>query len=411
MDAKTRGGWVIHHAQKIKKVSGFHRFLNIQNAGTCGIFLAALAGTQKATITKEKAIIIASNAGLSPIDLDFAINELKNKNLIDTSRDKNEVHLVGLTQQAVLTHVGNIYGSLESNDEDEIAITIAEIASNKPIIKNTIKEEIQDTKNIPALKMTSILDASEKVGFFDKQEVDAESLYFNGNLFRRDYVIKAKKILDALTPEEAGKLNSLLELIIISPCILMSEAQQIAGIQLFNKLSSIGMFDISEISNARGKTQYVTRPAAYSKYGTANDDPLDDAKALVTSLTYGMNQSTRGRGKIMDISALMGKLINGGAVGPATAIGQDYTCLELKNVVKTEEQGNGMYTMRLLKTDVGELALQAINSGDISQHSLESFNSASISDFSGPENQRVNLRKSLPVCQADVIEMLRAVRG
>lgn len=411
MDVNSRGGWIIHHAQKTKKVSCGNRFSNIQHAGTCGILLAALAGTQEATLSKEKAKTIGANAGLSTIEFNFAVAELKTKNLLDTTKDSSEIHLLGSTQLSVLSHTSSLYDSLEKSVEDDIAILIAESASNKPIRAARIKEAIQDRNKLTSDKVNSILCAAEEVGFFDKEQLGDDSLYFNGNLFRRDYVTKASKILDALTPDDARRMKELLATLQATPCVLLTEAHSIVGETLFKKLISIGLFDVSEISNPFGKTYYVSRPAAYSKYGTANDDPLDDAKALVTSLTYGMNQSTRNRGRIMDITALMGKLIDGGSVGPATAIGQDYTCLELKNVVKTERQSNGMYSMKLLKRDIGQLALQAIKSGDISPHSLQSFNSASISAFSGPEHQRVEARNSLSTDQSAVMEMLRSVRG
>lgn len=373
--------------------------------------MAALAGTQESTLSKDKATAIGANAGLSTIEFNYAISELKAKNLLDTTKDSSEIHLLGSTQLSVLSHTSSLYDTLEKSVEDDIAISIAESASNKPIRAARIKEAIQDKKKLTSDKVNSILRAAEQAGFFDKEQLGDDSLYFNGNLFRRDYLTKASKVLDALTPDDARRMSELLATLQATPCVLLTEAHSIVGEPLFKKLISIGLFDVSEISNPFGKTYYVSRPAAYSKYGTANDDPLDDAKALVTSLTYGMNQSTRNRGRIIDITALMGKLIDGGSVGPATAIGQDYTCLELKNVVKTERQSNGMYSMKLLKRDIGQLALQAIKSGDISPHSLQSFNSASISAFSGPENQRVEARDSLSTDQSAVMEMLRSVRG
>ena len=55
------------------------------------------------------------------------------------------------------------------------------------------------------------------------------------------------------------------------------------------------------------------------------DDAFDLAKALVSALFYGMTQSRAGRGRIEVIGLLLRKLIGGGHVGPATAIGEDYS--------------------------------------------------------------------------------------
>ena len=44
--------------------------------------------------------------------------------------------------------------------------------------------------------------------------------------------------------------------------------------------------------------------------------------------------------------------------------------------------------LKLLKKEVGQLALQAIRQGDVSEHSLQSLPSAAITKFSGPEDSR-----------------------
>ena len=147
--------------------------------------------------------------------------------------------------------------------------------------------------------------------------------------------------------------------------------KQVLGEDLFVKLHSIGMFDVSVVGNESGKNYFVTRPAAFSKFtDTIADDALDLAKAFVASLTYGMTQSGYYRGRIQMISALMGRLIAGGSVGPAAAIGCDYQALELKGVVQVTPAHSGMFTMRLLKPDVGRLALAVIADGDITAESV-----------------------------------------
>ena len=49
--------------------------------------------------------------------------------------------------------------------------------------------------------------------------------------------------------------------------------------------------------------------------------------------------------------------------------------------------------MKLLKREIGELALEIFNSFDASQHSLENLPSAAINRYSGPEVNRMNYRK------------------
>ena len=120
------------------------------------------------------------------------------------------------------------------------------------------------------------------------------------------------------------------------------------------------------------------------------------AKLFVTSLTFGMTKSHSYRGKITMIQRLMEKLIDGEWVGPATAIGNDYKVLELRGVIQVEVslEYSNRYNMKLLKKDVGELALKVINDGDISTEALMSIPTASITNYIAPEQNRTYERKS-----------------
>ncbi len=63
--------------------------------------------------------------------------------------------------------------------------------------------------------------------------------------------------------------------------------------------------------------------------------------------------------------ALLRALIAGREVGKngVRAIGEDYRELEARQVVKVTPRGNERYTMKLLKRDVGELALTIVRGG------------------------------------------------
>jgi hypothetical protein len=93
------------------------------------------------------------------------------------------------------------------------------------------------------------------------------------------------------------------------------------------------------------------------------------------------------------IKALMRKLIDGQWVGSATAIGHDYKVLEMKGVVQVRPADSGRFDMRLLKKDVGKLALEVITEGEASTHSLLRLPSASATMYHRPEDNRVIIRK------------------
>ena len=165
---------------------------------------------------------------------------------------------------------------------------------------------------------------------------------------------------------------------------------------MFKDLQAIGLYDVNTVSNETGNFQFVTKPSAFARFGNASvEDAFDLAKIFVASLTFGMTQSQAQRGRITMISKLLQKLIDGDWIGPATAIGQDYKVLEMRGViqVKLSSQHSDRFRMKLLKKDVGELALKVIESGDISTETILSLPGASIISYVGPEHNRVYERK------------------
>jgi len=176
------------------------------------------------------------------------------------------------------------------------------------------------------------------------------------------------------------------------------------------------MYDFNDVSNNMETKTFVTKPSAFSKYGNPfEEDALDLAKAFVSSLYYGINFSTSGRGKITMLKALMNKLIIGYEVGPATAIGQDYQLLEYKRVIKLRRVPNtSMFYMKLLKRDVGELAMQVLEFGDATEQTVVSASiySGSVVNYVGPEKKRFNTRKKQnDQSKKSVQETLRTFRN
>jgi hypothetical protein len=123
-----------------------------------------------------------------------------------------------------------------------------------------------------------------------------------------------------------------------------------------------------------------------------------------------MSQSSSSRGRIWSIDLLLGKLINGGTVGPATAIGNDYRALELERVVKTERIGY-RFTMRLLKREVGIIARDVLMGRNAAASALEMLPSAGMRSYTSPEEARVRLRKSQSASsKSQTRSLLSAVR-
>jgi len=243
--------------------------------------------------------------------------------------------------------------------------------------------------------------------------VDGNKMLFNGNLFKSDSIQKAKKILDTLSTQEQKALKIIDQEIEKNGVIPFDKAEKIAGRILLEKVQSIGMYEFSKVSNNAETKLFITKPESFSKFGNPFvEDALDLAKAFVASLSYGINYSSSKRGRIDWLFYLLRKLIAGGTVGPAPAIGHDYKYLEVKRVVQIIPEGNGYYSMRLLKREVGELALQVMQQGDTTESSLLT-SSSNISAYDGPEKTRRETRRKRQVKKSDaeVANLIRTFRS
>ncbi len=394
MDKKTSGAWIIHHTHKLQGVRlATPDYEQIGFAGKCGILLNALAGSAESTLTSDRVAALAKANGISArLELPAILDELQGQRLID--KDASGVAVLGLTTAQTLEHTAEIFDAASPGPCEKVAIDLAEKASDLPVVKDDAAEYVSDTYHIPNLETGDILQQCEQIGFFDSEDVSGESVYFNGNLFRREDINKANAILHSLNSDDERRVVELTERLKASGCMAKSEAIGVLGNELYSKMCSIGFIDENSIGNEAGTFSFVTRPAAFSKFtNSAADDAFDLAKAFVTSLTYGMTSSPYGRGRIRMIEALMRKLINGSSVGPATAIGQDYKVLEMKGVVEVRPAGDGRFYMRLLKREVGQLALTVITEGEAGGSSLLEMPGVSATRYDGPEINRSVVRK------------------
>lgn len=407
MEKNTEGAWIVHHANKLQAVSGEIEFQELDFAGKCGVLLSALAADSQTTLASKKVEAIAKGAKLNIYtDLPAILQKLQAQHLIESS--SNGVEVLGLTTSAVLGHTSDIFRSTNPSETQLAALAISEETSRAPILDADLKKWTSDTFRLAKGDTSNLLDSAATIGFIDSQPLDAQSrLFFNGNLFRVENAKKIEAILTSLSQVDKANMSELEAVLVKRGCVEEVEAKKILGPTLFDKLHSIGVFDINSVNNDKETTFYVTRPGAFGKYGnTMAADALDLAKAFVASLTYGMTKSAHGRGKIQMINLLMNKLIRGETLNPSTAAGQDYRILELKGVVEVLPASQGMFRMRLLKKEVGEHAKQILLSGDASAASLPSLPGASLVNYAGPEENRAVKRKRMKQLDKDAATSL-----
>lgn len=419
MDKKTKGSWLIHHTNKLQGVTNQSGYESTFLAGKAGILLSAISADRQITVNNDRLEVLAKAANINTMfELPKLIDVLHKQELIDKST--NGISVLGVTTATTLQHTSDIFDALAPKQHEAAAIILAERASITPVLVDDVSEEIADIYKISTSDLKQLISDAENVGFVDAEKLnDKETILFNGNLFRRDTTQKIKLVLDSLSSTDQAKLTGLTETLKKSACITVEWARTQLGDNLFQKVTAIGLFDINVVSNSTEDVGFLTLPSAFSKFSDSMvDDAFDLAKAFVSSITYGMTKSTYARGQIQMVDVLLSALVRGDSVGPVRAIAEDYKVLELKGVVEVKygtKKGRSGPMLTLLKKEVGELALQAIRQGDVSEHSLTAFPSATVTMFKGPEHNREKIRRKQasvnPKATNDMLTILRTGGG
>lgn len=419
MDKKTKGSWLIHHTNKLQGVTNQTGYEKTFLAGKAGILLSAISSHNQVTVNNDRLTVLAKAANINTtFELPKLIEVLQQQQLIDTAG--GGIAVLGVTTAKTLQHTSDIFDALVPGSTEVATIALAELASLEPVLAGHVAVELADSYQLGKAEIGQLMSDAEQIGFVDAEKLSpGETLLFNGNLFRRETTRKIKAVLDSLTSAEQSKLNELTETLKKQACVDTDFASKLLGEPLFKKVTAIGLFDISVVSNSTEDVGFLTLPSAFSKYSNSMvDDAFDLAKAFVSSVTYGMTKSSYARGQIQMVDALLSALVRGESVGPVNAIAQDYKVLELKGVVEVKtgtKKGRTGPMLRLLKTEVGELALQAIRQGDVSEHSLSSLPTAAVTTFSGPEHNREKVRraqtKMSPKATNDMLSILRTGGG
>jgi hypothetical protein len=413
MEKQTTGAWVVHHGRKVAAdMRGAAEFSAIDLAAKSAGLLARLGESDQTTLTSEQVTAAARVGYLNPkTELAACLEHLQKRKLIDCS-STGAVSVLGVTGSSALMHAADLFEDNEPHATERAAITLAELSSLAPVTAAGAIEFLGDTHKLTKADATDFVRQASQIGFVDAEGEGADRLLFNGNLFRRDNASKAKKVIDSLSSSEQAKIVEFDAKVKANGAVTAANATKVLGEILFAKVRAAALYDMNVVSNEAGDHVFITSPGSFHKFSNPlTEDAFDNAKALVAALTYGMTHSPSARGQIWGIDLLLRKLIRGGTVGPATAIGNDYRALELERVVQIEPSGYG-FKMRLLKREVGIIALEVLKGRNAAASALETLPSAGMRSYIAPEAARVRLRKEQSATsRAQTRSLLSAVRG
>lgn len=399
MENKTKGAWLLAHSKCLDAINGAGRLENIKYAGGTGrLYNLLRRNVQDEPTPTLNADAVATICRLNNIDRatrESGLALLEREGRLDRAQN-GAISVLGATSTGVLETTAAIFAGCAPSSEEQAVLQLSEMVATKPIMRGEATQYISDEFKLTNAQASQLVDVCKATAILDESEDKGHVILFNNNTFRDgQYAQKAYRLLSALSSTDRALLSEFQGLLKERGAVAEVDAQRVLGPQLYDRLVGIGLFDRLEVSNSTEAVGYVTSPDDFQRYGRPfEDDPVDDAKALLASLTYGMTRSTYTRGNITMPRQLLNKLIGGGEVGGENgvrAIGEDYRELEKRQVVQVIPKSSTRFTMRLLKKDVGELALAIIRGKEAAQEAILMDGSAA-RDFKGPAETRRTVR-------------------
>lgn len=420
MDKKTEGAWLLAQSKSLDAVAGVGAATleNIAYAGRIGrlynLLRRNVVDDPSPTIDRDTVLRVCQLNGIDRSTRERGLEILQDAGRLDVASN-GAVAVLGATTTAVLEVTSDVFQGSEPSKAERATVELSELAACRPLGTEDAVEKISDEFAMHSSDVRALISLCKSAALIDEVSDRGRTILFNSNTFRDgSYAIKAMEVLRGLNPTDQVNLNEVHERLRRVGAMHDRDVETILGPELFRKLISIGYFDRMEVSNSSEAVGYVASPNDFQKYGRPfEDDPIDDAKALLASLTYGRTRSEYTRGAITMPSALLSALIAGREIGKngIRAIGEDYRELEVRQVVKVTERAPGRYTMRLLKRDVGELALSIIRGANASEEAVL-LDGSPASAFEGPHSVRVKTRQSNTASDvrfmADALDRLRA---
>lgn len=419
MENRTKGAWLLAHSQKMDHTTGTERLENIQFAGKVGrLYNILRRETATASSVEIEPETVRSLCQLNGIDLPSrreGLRVLKDAGRVDFGTD-GTVEVLGATTRTILETTAQIFEDAEPSAGEQAILSTSDIISQKPQERSEIAERISDEYKIHPSQVNDLFSVATAATLIDQENYKDKFILFSQNIFKTgDSAKKAYFLLQSLSGSDATKVATAQQLLKGKGAVPEKEIVDILGREIYDKLLSVAFFDRMEVNNSSEAVGYVAAPDTFQRFGTPfEDDPVDDAKALIASFTYGMVRSYHARGKIVLPELLIRKLVNGGIVGdtwPVRAIGEDYREVEKRGVVQVIPAGHDRYMMKLLKRDVGELALAIVKGQSPAEESLL-MRPKIATGFKGPEAARRAVRDKAEISDRRfVTEALDSLRS
>ena len=249
---ETVGAWIIHHGRKIAMDAyGESEFPAMDQAAKAANLLSRLGESDNTTLTESEIKAVAKACRLNPlVSLEPLLKILEDRRLIERRGDY--INILGMTTRGALTHAADIFTDSEPSDIEVASIDLSEKTSESPLPQRTTAEYIGDTYEMTDEHTKDFILRAKSIGFVDFEGQDNDCLLFNGNLFRRNSVLKTHNVLNSFSSSEQAKMREFKDTMDMRGCVSVSEGGKILGKKVLDKLIAAGVFDLNTVSNDKG---------------------------------------------------------------------------------------------------------------------------------------------------------------
>jgi hypothetical protein len=340
MDKSTKGAWLLAQSKSLDAVTGAGtaRLENISYAGRIGrlynLLRRNVANDPNPTMDAATVRRICQLNNIDRPSREMGLKVLETAGRIEVAGNE-AVSVLGATSKAVLEVTADIFADAIPTTDEEAVLELSEKVAERPVGRKDAAEFVGDLYRIASAQASSLIDLCKSTAIIDEETDRDRTILFNSNTFRDgQYAKKTLLILEGLTTADRARLSEIQEKLSLNGALYDEDVRTILGSDLYKRLVSVGLFDRMEVSNPTEAVGYITSPNDFQKYGRPfEDDPIDDAKALLASLTYGRTRRDAYRGKITFPTYLLRALIAGDEVGG------EWGCAPLVRTIVNSKRG------------------------------------------------------------------------
>lgn len=423
MDSINKGAWVINTT---KHLNGFknnsHELDNFEStsfAGKASILLSKLTVESQEIIDGNKVKVFARDSYISPENTVSYLKALKNEGMVDYSVDAfdrpKEVEIYCFSNSTAIKTATKIFDERVDNEIENANIDLLESTYSMPMDVEEIEELLKNGNGYREENINILLNLHEVFKITKKNR----GLIYNEYTFvgNQDKMISSIK---NLSPREKEIVNEIINEVGSKQGYLYEDLSSKYDNNILNMMEGVGMIEGLGVESDIGSAVFVTTPQlkgnGVGKFDISSDI-FHKAKILLSSLRFGQEKSTYGRGKISTEEKMLNiirKLNRGEWLNPCTAAGKDYVLLETLGVVQVKPAHNGMYRMRLRQVEVGKLVEQMILYNKVvamEQDTTQILNNMNATSIINPEERRMKiLAESNPIISELQDKVLQSMR-